>query len=268
MASTTSHPPPATTITHTSKNHSIYSTFTAKNFLTDPVLTYLLNQTPWYHKAAALYHIIRIQLHACGYKKRAIYSSASTRPDHSPTDVEFNPQCAAVTLLPGSGGAFDVSPLGWTSILLHGIHKVFFYAGTKPWNGFFTQFVVPVERAKAATFALGEDYYYIVFISTDVQHRGKGLAATVIGELQARAQEEGKPIWIEASAPNAHRVYLKCGFEDVGVDGVGSAGKGFRMGVGEADDKGDRCRGEGAVGVPVWPMVWWPEGYEKGKGRK
>jgi hypothetical protein len=32
------------------------------------------------------------------------------------------------------------------------------------------------------------------------------------------------------------------------------------MGAREADGKGQRCAGEGAVEVLVWPIMWWPKG--------
>jgi len=268
MATTNSQ----TTVAYTSTNHPIYTTFQAKNFLTDPVFNYLLVNTPWYHKAAATYHILRLQLHGAAHSNRALYVSASapstTQSTISPTDAELNPQCNAIILPPGKGGVFDIGATGWSGLILRrGLHKVFWYAGTKPWKEFWTQMVVPNERAKAYTFSSSSDYYYVAFISTALDHRGKGLAQSLLSDLQGRAQEEGKPIWLEASSPASRRVYAKCGFLDVGVDGEESVGKGFRMGVGEVDECGERCVGVEAVGVPLWPMVWWPEGYGKGGNR-
>jgi ribosomal protein S18 acetylase RimI-like enzyme len=260
MATTTAVP----TIVYSAKNHLSYATFHAKNFLTDPMFNYLLQlNTPWYHRSAATYHTIRLQFHAAGHKNRAIYISASA-PSTTllPANVELNPQCHAVVLPPGKTDLLDVGALGWMDLVFRrGLHKMFWYSGMKPWKVFWKHLLAPTESAKAATFAAKEDYYYIFFISTADEHRGKGLAHALISDLQARAQEEGKPIWLESSSQGSRKLYLRCGFLDVPVD---DGEVGIAVGVGEVNERGEKCEGSAAVGVRLYPMVWWPEGHKKG----
>lgn len=158
----------------------------------------------------------------------------------------------------------DMNPWGWIKMMGAGFYKVFWYAGLTPWKAYFDAYVTPVERAKAAIFNKGETYYYVLFVATDEQHRGKGLAQSFFKELQQRAQEDMKPIWLESSSPASRKVYAKCGFVDVGLDGKNE--EEMRLGVGEVDELGEKASGKSAVGVPVYPMVWWPEGYVKSKG--
>lgn len=78
------------------------------------------------------------------------------------------------------------------------------------------------------------------------------MAPALIRKLQDRAREERKPIYLEASNEGARRVYEKLGFEEVGEM--------IWLGKGECDVQGEVAAGEVAKGVPMWPMVWWPEG--------
>jgi GNAT superfamily N-acetyltransferase len=106
--------------------------------------------------------------------------------------------------------------------------------------------------AKKSTFPNNETFFYIQLIGAATAHRGKGLAPALIRKLQEQARSEGKAVYLEASNEGARRVYQKLGFEEVGD--VISVGKG------ECDAQGERAEGGKAVGVPMWPMVWWPTG--------
>ena len=245
-----------TTVSTTHTNHPVYTTLLAKQFLTDPLFNYMFGtcSVPWYDRSPATYHLIRLQLLAASYKSRAIfYSGASSPKPLAPSQAELNPQCCAVIMPPGED-TMALGLLGWASMLTHGVHKLVRLAGFSGWNTFVTEYVEPVARLKATVFRPDETYFYVFYIATDARHRGKGLAQAVIGELQVRAQKEMRPVWLEASSPASRRVYAKCGFEDVGEE--------MRLGVGEVDEFGDKV-GKGGVGVPLFPMVWWPVGYLK-----
>lgn len=109
---------------------------------------------------------------------------------------------------------------------------------------------------KKSVFPNGETYFYVFLVGASAAHRGKGLAPGLIRKLQERARDEGKPIWLEASNEGARAVYLKLGFKDVQPL--------IYLGKGECDANGEVASGEEAMGVPMWPMVWWPEGEVKG----
>jgi len=106
--------------------------------------------------------------------------------------------------------------------------------------------------SKKVTFFNGETFFYVQLIGAGSQHRGKGLAPALIRRLQERASGEGKPIYLEASNEGARRVYEKLGFEEVGEM--------IWLGKGECNVEGEVSDGEEAKGVPMWPMVWRPEG--------
>ncbi|OAG00971.1 uncharacterized protein CC84DRAFT_1168173 [Paraphaeosphaeria sporulosa] len=264
-------PPPTsdtkvpTTISTTHKNHPIYSHLLARAFTTDPVFTYIEGATPWYARPLLTYRIIRSQLLAASHGNRALFIAAASNPtttsksslqaskeEDKEQDAELNPQCTAVILPPGES-LLGIPVPSWISLLLlRGAWRVFFSLGLSGWKKFEKGYITPVEAAKASVFAQGETYYYVAIIWTAAQHRGKGLAQSVLGELTERAQREGKPVWLEASSAASRRVYRRCGFVDVGETIV--------LGRGEVDGTGEAAEGEAAVGVPVFPMVWWPKG--------
>lgn len=128
------------------------------------------------------------------------------------------------------------------------------------------EYVEPVARAKASVFPSKQTpYYYLSHIGTLDTARGQGLAPALIRSLQERAQGEGLPIWLESSSQGSRKVYLRCGFVDVEVEGR----VGIKMGVGRCDERGEVATGEEAKGVEIYPMVWWPEGYvREGEGKK
>lgn len=106
--------------------------------------------------------------------------------------------------------------------------------------------------AKKSTFPAGETFYYVQLIGAAEGHRGKGLAPALIRELQARAEKEGKKVYLEASNEGARRVYEKLGFVETAAV--------IRLGEGECGADGEVKSGDEAVGVPLWPMVWVPKG--------
>ncbi|KAL5406114.1 hypothetical protein PMIN03_008013 [Paraphaeosphaeria minitans] len=240
-----------TTISVTHENHPVYTDLLARPALTHRIIQFQL----------------LVASHA-SHANRALFISAASKPPTTPvppsnpeadTDkhaeppAERNPHCTAVVLPPGES-LLDISvPALIHLFLFRGGWRVILSLGLSTWRRFEKGFVAPMEAAKASVFAKGETYYYVAIIGTAAQHRGKGLAQRVSGELTERAQEEGKPVWLEASSLASRRVYRRCGFVDVGETTV-------LLGKGEVDGAGEAAEGEDAVGVSVFPMVWWPKG--------
>ena len=101
---------------------------------------------------------------------------------------------------------------------------------------------------KAVLEAAGaRDFWYLFFVATREDARGKGLSSALIGKLQERAGRDGLPVWLEATTEYSARVYAKLGFENVGTVVLGK-GKVGADGMVQA----------GGSGVPIHCMVWWP----------
>ena len=92
-----------------------------------------------------------------------------------------------------------------------------------------------------------KDFYYLFFVATREDARGKGLSSALIGKLQERAGRDGLPVWLEATTEYSARVYAKLGFENVGT---------VVLGKGKVDADGIAQVGGG--GVPIHCMIWWP----------
>ena len=84
-------------------------------------------------------------------------------------------------------------------------------------------------------------------IGTATEKRHQGLASKIILHMQDKARSDGRPLWLEASSQNSHRLFLKHGFKDAGE---------LTLGEGIVDSNG--VPKENGEGVPIWGMVWRP----------
>ncbi|KAF2786534.1 hypothetical protein K505DRAFT_343728 [Melanomma pulvis-pyrius CBS 109.77] len=173
--------------------------------------------------------------------------------------------CTAIIMPPGRT-IDDLSPLSWLKLLFAGVLKLLASLGPTSFLRVLVEYPAIPEPAKHATFAPAETYFYVAMLGTDAKHRGKGLGSQLIGELKRDAQTAGKPIWLEATTERSRAVYAKCGFGDVETEETVEGG-GLVVGRGKCDGRGNACKGGGAGGLKIWPMVWWPEGYVNG-GKK
>lgn len=64
---------------------------------------------------------------------------------------------------------------------------------------------------------------------------------------QQTAQAANLPIWLEATTPGSHALYLSMGFEDV-----------EEIVLGKGKVAIDATIQPDGPGIPVWAMVWWP----------
>jgi ribosomal protein S18 acetylase RimI-like enzyme len=179
-------------------------------------------------------------------------SSSTTTTDNESVDNMPDFQASA-TIFPPNTTINTLSYSSLPSLLWSGgLFSTISQVGLFQFKNIMDAYAAATTPAKKSTLRSGESYYYIMLIGAASAHRGKGLAPALIRKLQERAQKDGKPIWLEASNLGARKVYLKVGFEDLGE---------IRLGKGECGTDGEVASGEEAVGVPMWPMVWWPEGY-------
>ncbi|KXT08564.1 hypothetical protein AC579_8308 [Pseudocercospora musae] len=87
-------------------------------------------------------------------------------------------------------------------------------------------------------------FWYLFFVGTRREERGKGLAS----EMIRRWQQRKMPIWLEATSEGSRDLYRRLGFREleVLVMGKGTHGK-----DGTVEKSGE--------GVRMWAMVWMPE---------
>jgi GNAT superfamily N-acetyltransferase len=93
----------------------------------------------------------------------------------------------------------------------------------------------------------GLEHFYILYLGTAEDSRGKGLCSQLVRHYQEIAENAQLPIWIEAGTEYSMRLYLKLGFELF---------EELRYAVGTSDENGRDL--EGGKGVTIWGMVWKP----------
>ncbi len=95
-------------------------------------------------------------------------------------------------------------------------------------------------------------YFYVFFLGTDPEMRGRGYCSALVREYQARAERERVPLWLEATTAYSMRLYERLGFRI--VDEV-------VLGKGKVGPDGSECKG--GEGVKIWGMIW-----EAGEGKE
>lgn len=88
-------------------------------------------------------------------------------------------------------------------------------------------------------------FFYIFFVATRSDSRGRGLCSALIRHCQRVAEAENYPLWLEATTAHSRDVYAKEGFK---------VAEQVVLGEGQVDADGKtKKNGEG---VTVWGMVW------------
>jgi GNAT superfamily N-acetyltransferase len=205
---------------------SLYATA----FRSDPVITYLLSTLSPRQRHAYLEEYFT-RLATAAALNSAIFSEAS---DYSSISIVLPP-----------GKSVD-NP--WT-LIPAGLFSVLWRLGVKGCWRMFGEYepATGAVRRKALGVYQG-NFYYLFFVATREDKRGRGLSSALIKGLLERAQEEGLPVWLEATTEYSSKVYAKLGFERVET---------VVLGKGHADADGTALKG--GNGVPIYCMVWWPE---------
>jgi hypothetical protein len=113
--------------------------------------------------------------------------------------------------------------------------------------------------ARSLALTKHEKCFYVFFIGTREDCRGRGHASTLIRHHQALATDANLPIWLEATTAKSRNIYLKLGFEVVQeiVLGKGRVGS----------DKQWVCRCGAWCGDPRVTRGSGKEGRRGGEGR-
>jgi GNAT superfamily N-acetyltransferase len=61
----------------------------------------------------------------------------------------------------------------------------------------------------------GEPHYYLPFIGTDPDHRGKGQGTALLADMLRRCDEEGVPAYLESTSIKNQSLYHRHGFQVV-----------------------------------------------------
>lgn len=94
-------------------------------------------------------------------------------------------------------------------------------------------------------------FYYVFFIGTAEESRGKGLCSAIMRGYQDLATRDNIPVCLEATTEKSMLIYKKLGWETV---------EEVLLGEGKANADGLPCAG--GEGVRVRSMIWKPENYK------
>lgn len=198
-------------------------------FRSDPAITYVLGGLPEIQRHAYLEeYFTRIATAAA--LNAAIFEEAE---DYSSCSIIVPP-----------GKSVD-NP--WT-LIPAGIFQVLWKLGFSGCWRMLGEYEPATAEVRKAALGSVREFYYLFFVATREDARGKGLSSALIGKLQERAKQEGVPVWLEATTEYSAKVYAKLGFERVGP---------VVLGKGHAD--ADGTKKVGGQGVVVQCMIWWPE---------
>lgn len=224
-------------------------------FEADPVTAYMLSHLPPSARLPALQILFTLTSNAALLAGGELWSAGTNPPPASPSADTIPEYQATATIYPPNTSLDSLGASSLPSLYLRGgLFSALRALGPQTFVARLDGYTAATTPAKKTTFPNGEHFYYIQLIGARTQHRGKGLAPALIRELQSRAQEEGRKVYLEASNEGARKVYLKAGFVDVGGE--------VRVGEGVCDVRG-KVEGveEGKrIGVPLWPMLWGPGG--------
>ncbi|ORY07411.1 hypothetical protein BCR34DRAFT_631275 [Clohesyomyces aquaticus] len=273
------------TITVTSTSGKGYLSRTSPTmvsaFSKDTCWAYFLNHLP--RDSAARTSLRRLLFHcmfsAAALKNATFYEASYTDLDPAnPKDKkgeegggEGRPFQSAAIILPPGEAIDNISLFGWLSLIPQGLPKLLYKCGPRHFHRILFEYGAVADSAKRIKFPLKsqakkEGYFYVLIIGTEESCRGRGLAGELMKRVLRDAEKAGKPVWLEATSLMSMELYERLGFRVVGK--AGEAGS-LVLGKGKCDASGENAKGEEAVGVKIWPMVWIPEGCGEGEaGRR
>jgi hypothetical protein len=230
-------------------------------FQTDPLMAYYLNKIPGTSRPPILGKLIHLISTAATINGAEFYEAGTLEEDEAEFQEHSQPkfQCVAMFMPPGKA-VDDLGLSAWWTLLKQGVIPLIWRTGISSFLRLLFEYPSLGERAKKLVLSKDEQYYYLLMVGTGIDHRGKGLCSAIIREYQTIAQDKGIPIWLEATTKGSRGVYAKAGFEDVGEKWI--------IGEGKCNATGEKATRSEAVGVEIFPMVWWPQGYVRREEKK
>ncbi|KAE8443779.1 hypothetical protein EG329_001373 [Mollisiaceae sp. DMI_Dod_QoI] len=209
----------------------------ASSFTTDPVITYFLHTMPLTKRLAYLTEYFNALL------------TAAALNDAKFTEIDGFKSC--VTVMPPGKKADN-----FATLIPAGLIGALWNIGFGGCSRMIYEYAPMSDRCKKKGLLGQTRYYYVFFAATHASAQGQGLCPKLIEHWQEIATREKIPIWLEATTEKSMRVYLRCGFVVI---------EELRLGKGKVGEDGMPVAGKGKEeleGVPVWGMVWWPEGIK------
>ena len=108
------------------------------------------------------------------------------------------------------------------------------------------------DACKAKALAGEKKFYYVFFVGTRLDSRGRGLCSAIMRKYQEIATRDQLPILLEATTARSMRLYTKLGWTLVDE---------MTLGRGKASADGLPCK-DGS-GVRIWGMIWRPQPLDK-----
>ncbi|KAL3955741.1 hypothetical protein ACCO45_011304 [Purpureocillium lilacinum] len=102
----------------------------------------------------------------------------------------------------------------WWATLWSGTWRLWYLLPSEARRRFFTELVPALHDAREQV--MGErnnDCWYLGYIGTKPNARGRGYASKLIGTMAERADTENRPIYLESSSLANNKLYAKLGFE-------------------------------------------------------
>ncbi|KAF2838920.1 hypothetical protein M501DRAFT_934726 [Patellaria atrata CBS 101060] len=104
----------------------------------------------------------------------------------------------------------------WLTLLRSGLWRLQYKLSAEGKKRFFQEFLPLLHDTKhAALGAREDDAWYLVYIGTRPQSRGRGYARKLIEQITAQADKEGRPCYLESSNAINPKIYRKMGFQEV-----------------------------------------------------
>ncbi|KAI9865282.1 MAG: hypothetical protein M1824_003436 [Vezdaea acicularis] len=126
------------------------------------------------------------------------------------TTVGPNYAGVAIWMVPGS--KMD----DWKLLLTSGLWRLNYKFSREGRVRFFNEFLPLLARTKAEVLGPREDEsYYLVYLGTKPDAQGKGYGRTLIEHITDKADQEGRPCYLESSAGENITFYQRRGFEVV-----------------------------------------------------
>ncbi|KEY71413.1 hypothetical protein S7711_05675 [Stachybotrys chartarum IBT 7711] len=102
----------------------------------------------------------------------------------------------------------------WWTMLRSGMWRLYYQLSAEGRNRYYNELLPVLHDTKQEVMGdRDDDCYYLVYIGTKPNARGKGYASRLILDMMAKADAENRPIYLESSSLKNNAYYAKFGFE-------------------------------------------------------
>ncbi|UNI21652.1 hypothetical protein JDV02_007624 [Purpureocillium takamizusanense] len=172
----------------------------AHAFATDPLSVYLLADEldkGWPPERLWKLHVRIMRYTFAAYRLRGVATAVG--PDYE-----------AIALWTPPGKFND----DWWATLWSGTWRLWYQLPSEARRRFFTELVPALHDARKQVMGdLNNDCWYLGYIGTKPNARGRGYASKLIGAMAEQADAENRPIYLESSSLANIKLYEKFGFE-------------------------------------------------------